>query len=159
MKMTTQDPSTPLHHTPIKRRGFVKWMVGGIAGLWTMMAAYPVFRYLKSGATEAPQQAVSSVNVGSVKELPVNAGKNFKFGSTPALVVHGEDGEFHAYKAVCTHLGCTVQYNPEKSRIWCACHGGQYDAATGQNIAGPPPKPLEALKVDVHDDQITVSKA
>jgi cytochrome b6-f complex iron-sulfur subunit len=50
-----------------------------------------------------------------------------------------------------------VQYNSEKANIWCACHGGVYDAKTGKNIAGPPPKPLKPLNVDVVDGQLIVS--
>ena len=67
--------------------------------------------------------------------------------------------EYLVTVGICTHLGCTVQYREDKDAIWCACHGGQYDAHTGKNVAGPPPKPLTPLKVEVSGDKIIVSLA
>jgi len=150
-----QDQTTP----PVERRSFLKLMGAFFLTIWGVMAVSPVFRYLSSGAEKEEKSTVSSVTVGKVAEVPVGSGKNFKFGSTPAILIHTEDGQFHAFKAVCTHLGCTVQYNSGKEKIWCACHGGQYNPATGKNEAGPPPKPLDALKVEVVNDNIVVSRA
>ena len=67
-------------------------------------------------------------------------------------------GELRAFSAICTHLNCTVQYRDDLGHIWCACHNGHYDL-NGRNIAGPPPRPLEALVVNVRGDQIVVRKA
>ena len=61
--------------------------------------------------------------------------------------------------AVCTHLGCTVQYEPQADRVHCACHGGVYNPYTGANVSGPPPKPLTIYKVAVGDADVTVSRA
>ena len=61
--------------------------------------------------------------------------------------------------AVCTHLGCTVQYEAQADRIHCACHGGVYNAYTGANVSGPPPKPLKLFKVAVGTDGVQVSRA
>ena len=63
-----------------------------------------------------------------------------------------------ALTAVCTHLGCTVQYEPQMDRIHCACHGGVYNAYTGANVSGPPPKPLKLFKVAVNDTGVEVSR-
>jgi Rieske Fe-S protein len=51
---------------------------------------------------------------------------------------------FVVLSAVCSHLGCLVNYNKEKQEFICPCHGGRYDL-TGKNIAGPPPAPLTTL--------------
>jgi cytochrome b6-f complex iron-sulfur subunit len=83
----------------------------------------------------------------------------FKFGSSPAMLIHGADDSWVAFSAVCTHLGCTVQFEPQMNRIHCACHGGVYDAHTGKNVSGPPPKPLTAYKVAVAADSVVVSRA
>ncbi len=143
------------------RRVFVRWITGVFAALWAGMASYPFFRYLISGTKkkQAGEELVTSISLGSAEEFLSGASKNFKFGSAPALLVRSEDGAFHAYNAICTHLGCTVQYNEEKKNIWCACHGGVYDTASGKNLAGPPPKPLKALNVEVQEGEIIVSRA
>ena len=67
------------------------------------------------------------------------------------MLIHHEDGRWIALTAVCTHLGCTVQYEPQADRIHCACHGGVYNPYTGANVSGPPPKPLKLFKVAVND--------
>lgn len=144
----------------IGRSTFMKGVLGTAAVAWGGATLYPVFSYLKPKPGEEDEKTqVSSLEVCKTKDLPPGTGKNFRFGSTPALIVHTKDGEMHAFKAICTHLGCTVQYQKEKDDIYCACHGGQYDAHTGKNIAGPPPKPLTALKVTVDGDKIIVSLA
>ncbi len=144
---------------PVGRKQFLKMVLGVFSLSWAGMALYPVYRYLSSGNSDATsaESNVSSVTVCKVAELPVNTGKNFQFGSSPAIVIHAQDGSFHAFKAVCTHLGCTVQYRSDKSLIWCACHGGCYNPDTGKNVSGPPPKPLPALVVKVENDSIVVS--
>ncbi len=59
------------------------------------------------------------------------------------------------FSAVCSHLGCLVNYNKEKKEFLCPCHGGRYDLA-GRNIAGPPPRPLTALPVKVEKGIVMV---
>jgi thiosulfate dehydrogenase (quinone) large subunit len=67
---------------------------------------------------------------------------------TPAWLVHETSGDFRAFRAVCTHAGCTVQYNANLGFV-CPCHGGEFDADTGAVIAGPPPAPLARLPITV----------
>ena len=50
--------------------------------------------------------------------------------------------------ATCTHLDCIVEFQRDKQRIFCNCHGGEYNLH-GQRVAGPPPRPLVAFKVDL----------
>lgn len=149
------NPEPPL---TMPRRNFLRSLVGLFAALWSILALYPIFRYLRPPGGLPSETDVVSVVVGSVGELPVGQGKNFQFGSIPGIVTHTPDDKFHAFNAICTHLGCTVQYRPDMSRIWCACHGGQYDPATGEVLAGPPPRPLEELQVSVQEGKIIVSQ-
>jgi Rieske Fe-S protein len=51
-----------------------------------------------------------------------------------------------------------VQYRPDLSHIWCACHNGHFDL-NGKNISGPPPRPLESFAVNARGSQIVVSKS
>lgn len=48
------------------------------------------------------------------------------------------------FSAICSHLGCLVNYNKQKQEFLCPCHGGRYDLA-GRNVEGPPPAPLTVL--------------
>jgi cytochrome b6-f complex iron-sulfur subunit len=75
------------------------------------------------------------------------------------MLIHHLDNTWVALTAVCTHLGCTVQYESQANRIHCACHGGVYDSHTGANVSGPPPKPLKLFKVAVNDAGVEVSRS
>jgi cytochrome b6-f complex iron-sulfur subunit len=116
---------------------------------------YPVLRYLKPPV--GAEASVSNVTAAKVDELAVNSAKIFRFGNRPGILIHTPQGELKAYSAVCTHLSCTVQYDPEASIIQCACHNGKFDL-NGQVISGPPPKPLERYQVNVRGEEIVVAK-
>jgi Rieske Fe-S protein len=133
----------------MQRRAFLDRLLG-VGFVSTLIAvAYPVWRYLVPPRSGEP--AVASTVAGSAAGFKSNSGVVFKFGSRPGLLVRTPEGEFRAFSAVCTHLDCTVQYKPETSQIWCACHNGMYDLA-GNVVSGPPPRPLERLTVNLRGE-------
>lgn len=114
-----------------------------------------------AGSTQpaaAPTPPTAHV-VGNVSQIPVNsalATTDPKSGD-PAVVIHATDSKFYAYDAVCTHAGCTVQYDPPSKLLVCPCHGGAFDPIhQAQVVQGPPPAPLTALPIHV-DAQGNVS--
>jgi Rieske Fe-S protein len=117
---------------------------------------YPVAKYLIPPPT--PEAATRRVVAARKDELQPGGFKIFPFGSQPGLLVRSADGSYKAFSAVCTHLGCTVQFKKGEDVIWCACHNGAYDL-TGRNISGPPPRPLEQYVVHEADGDIVVEKA
>ena len=140
---------------PKSRRSALRFLIGGsLATLWISLV-YPLVRYLIP-----PAEATATANealAGAVGELKPNTAKTFRFGSRPALLVRLPDGDYRCMSAVCTHLGCTVQYQPETQQIWCPCHNGRYDL-NGRNIQGPPPRPLLTYDVKVQGEEIHVSR-
>ncbi len=138
------------------RRRFVNVLLG--TGFTSMAAwmLYPVVRYLIPPETGEPSVATVTLP-WSPAEIKTNSGRIFRFGSQPGILVRTPSGELRAFTAVCTHLGCTVQYRAAREDIWCPCHNGVYDL-NGKNVSGPPPRPLEPYKVFVKGDQVVVSK-
>ena len=126
---------------------------GTVATLASIL--YPIFRFMVP--PRVVESSASSTVAAKVAEMKPDAGKIFKFGSKPGILVESAPGEYRAFSAICTHLDCTVQYRPDEKLIWCACHNGRYDL-TGKNISGPPPRPLEEFKVNVRGDEIIVSR-
>jgi Rieske Fe-S protein len=56
-----------------------------------------------------------------------------------------QNGQIHAISAVCTHMGCTIEWN-KKEKTWdCPCHGSRYNF-DGQVIQGPALKDLEKFE-------------
>ena len=142
------------------RRAFLA-TAAGVAGLCYVGAlGYPIYRYLASPSEMAlSAAAVTEVTLKDAQKLPAGTVLMFKFGPSPAMLIHHKDGRWVALSAVCSHLGCTVQYEADADRIHCACHGGVYNAYTGANVSGPPPKPLKLFKVAVGEAGVQVSRA
>jgi cytochrome b6-f complex iron-sulfur subunit len=137
------------------RRQFLNYLLGTSVGATLVAIFYPIIKFMiPPPVTEATQ---NSVVAGKVSELALNSGKIFKFGNKPGLLIHTPSGEWKAFSAVCTHLDCIVQYQPELRDIWCACHNGRYNL-NGQNLSGPPPRPLEEYLVNLRGEEIVVSK-
>lgn len=147
------------------RRRFVDWLLSRTLTTWLLSTSvgglllailYPAGRYLMPPA--AAESTAANVTLPfTPDEVPPNSGEIFKFGSRAGIVIRTPAGDLRAFSATCTHLGCIVQYRPDISHIWCACHNGHFDL-NGRNIEGPPPAPLESYAVNVRGDQIVVSK-
>jgi cytochrome b6-f complex iron-sulfur subunit len=143
----------------ISRREVGQVVIGAATVGYAGAVAYPIVRYLASGAAIADEGSqVSEVSLGNPDDLKPGTGKNFAFGSKPALVVRGKDDKITAFIATCSHLGCTVALDPGSGEIRCPCHGGVYDAATGKNVGGPPPKPLIPLAAVIEGGKLVVRK-
>jgi len=140
---------------PVQRRSFLNWLLGSWAAGVTAAVGFPVVRYLTP--PNVPEPSTASVSGGKASTLAPNSFRIVPFGAKPAIVVRQASGELKALSATCTHLSCTVQYRGDMSQIWCACHNGRYDL-TGKNVAGPPPRPLEAYDVSVRNDEIVISR-
>ena len=141
---------------PVTRRAFLHRLLNGGALALLGAALYPIARYLIPPRTS--ESDVSSAVAATVGEVASNTAKIFRFGNRPGILVHTPQGQLKAFSAICTHLGCTVQYDTGAGVIWCACHNGKFDL-NGQVISGPPPKPLEPYQVNVQGAEIIVSKS
>lgn len=138
-----------------KRREFLDYLLGTSVVATLVAIAYPIIKFLIPPAvTESTQ---NSVVAAKVSDLEANSGKIFKFGTKPGILIRTPSGELKAFSATCTHLDCIVQYRPDMKMVWCACHNGQYNLS-GQNVGGPPPRPLEEFVVNTRGDEIVVSK-
>ncbi len=133
----------------------MEFLLGGGMFASVISFLYPVLKYLAPPAV--PDLGEDEVVAGKVGDLKANGSKVFRFGSRPALLLLTAEGEYRCVSAVCTHLGCTVQYRGDLSAIWCACHNGTY-GLDGRNISGPPPRPLESFQVNVRGSEIVVTR-
>jgi cytochrome b6-f complex iron-sulfur subunit len=140
----------------MKRREFVDWLIRISGTALGAFVLYPVARYLVPPPT--PEAATRRVVAAKKDELKPESFKTFAFGGQPGILIRTADGSYRSFSAVCTHLGCTVQYRGENRTIWCACHNGFYNLE-GVNVSGPPPRPLERYDVHMAGDDIVVEKA
>lgn len=142
-----------------ERRVFVKVALGVAGFCYAAAMGYPIYKYLASPVEKAEANAaVTEITLPDAQKLAPGTALMFKFGSRPCMLIHHADDTWVALSAVCTHLGCTVQYQPAEHRIHCACHGGVYDPHTGKNVSGPPPKPLTVFKTEITDKGVLVTR-
>ncbi len=79
---------------------------------------------------------------GGSGDLPPGEAAVVDLDGERIAVFKDEQGEVHALSAVCTHLYCTVGWNPV-DRTWdCPCHGSRF-ALDGSVIHGPATAALE----------------
>lgn len=136
----------------LSRRSFIDLVIKG--GLFVTLAAMivPALNYLWPVTSHGPNSELEEV--GKVDDIPVWGSKKIIVGGSAILVMR-TPGEFKAVSAICTHLGCLVDWNEQKKQIICPCHAGTFDI-DGQHISGPPPRPLPTYAVSVVNGKIFV---
>jgi Rieske Fe-S protein len=167
----TQEPQQDTRATRATRRGVLAGVgLVGLAGAvsacgsggsssssaGTSAAAPPA-----TGAASAPSSASGSAGgstagaqgsaLATTSEIPVGNGKIFT--SEKIVVTQPNSGDFKAFSAVCTHMGCIVS-TISNGTIDCPCHGSQYSISTGAVVGGPAPSPLPAQAIKVTGSNI-----
>ncbi len=104
-----------------------------------------------TGAGAPPATTGAGSALATTSEIPVGSGKIFT--SEKVVVTQPNSGDFKAFSAVCTHMGCIVS-TISNGTIDCPCHGSQYSISTGAVVGGPAPSPLPAQTIKVTGSNI-----
>lgn len=132
-----------------------------ILGAWSILVVAPVAKVILEYVTprKAADTRRETIRIASTDELVPNTARIFKVGKDPVIVVHTATGQYKAFNARCTHLGCVVQYTTEEGppHFGCNCHGSQFDI-NGKNIVGPASRPLTPYRVIIRETSIFVAK-
>jgi cytochrome b6-f complex iron-sulfur subunit len=137
---------------PRSRRDFMANIIlgtGTVLGLGIL--AYRFLEYLYP--VVLPIKLVE-VPAGKPDDIPPDGVQLVQLSGGPVMLEKAENG-VRAFSAICTHLGCTVQWHPVERKFICPCHQGIYDF-NGNVLSGPPQRPLEKLQVKVRDEQVFV---
>lgn len=118
------------------------------------VVAWPAVRSL----TPPPSAGARRGTVGRREEFVPGTATVKSLDEGAVVVVAATDGSLRAFDARCTHLGCSVGFDRARREIACGCHGGRF-ALDGRVLAGPPPSPLRALRVEVVGDDVVVEDA
>lgn len=103
-------------------------------------------------ARETPQ--LPSARIEGAEALVPGSSLNFHYPAAQdsAILIRTLDGELHAFGQKCTHLSCPVYFERAHQRLECPCHDGAFDAKTGNVLYGPPPRPLDPIRLEVRAD-------
>jgi Rieske Fe-S protein len=135
----------------VARRDFAKFLVL-TSGAFVVGQAWIAAQSLVRSRRPPPGR----VHVGNLSALPLGSVAMFAYPTPhdPCLLIRTRDDKLLAYNQKCTHLSCAVVPKLDRGILHCPCHEGVFDLATGRNIAGPPPRPLTVITLDVVGDEI-----
>ena len=148
-----QSISCPLSRGEMSRRNFLGWIIRGGFLITLAGMIFPAIEYLWPVMSKGP--SVGLKEIARVDEISVWGAKKVILGGKALLLVRGQT-EIKAFSAICTHLGCIVDWDGQKRKIVCPCHAGSFDFE-GRVVSGPPPRPLPAYPVKVADGKIFVT--
>jgi Rieske Fe-S protein len=137
------------HH--VARRDFVKFLVltsGAFVAGQGWIAAQSLIR--------ARRPPPGRKRIASLAAIPPGSATMFSYPGEhdPCLLIHTRDAQLLAYSQKCTHLSCAVVPKLDEGVLHCPCHEGYFDLMTGRNIAGPPPRPLPVIRLEVEGDDV-----
>ena len=105
-----------------------------------------------ASAGPAASAAPVAGQIGSLSSLQPRTAQPFTDPTSgdPAVLIRLADGSVVAFDAVCTHQGCTVQYDSPSGLLFCPCHGAVFDPTHNADVLqGPAPVALTALPIVV----------
>jgi Rieske Fe-S protein len=122
------------------------------AGMTSTAGSDPTIATIPSASSKASAAGSAAADaLASTSEIPVGGGKIFY--TQVVVVTPPTAGEYKAFSAVCTHMGCIVN-QISMGRIDCPCHGSEYSISDGAVLAGPAPRPLPAKQIKITGDSI-----
>ena len=140
--------------TPPPRRGFLKllWWVLGALAIAEVIGL--VIAFLKPGKRPLKSEGYGGlVTCGPISDFSVNTVTAFQRGHF--YLARLESGGFMALSRKCTHLGCTVIWDEEKSRFECPCHASAFNLA-GDVLSKPAPRALDYHGISIENDIVKV---
>ncbi|WP_096434886.1 ubiquinol-cytochrome c reductase iron-sulfur subunit [Alteribacter populi] len=154
----------------VSRRQFLTYTLTGVGGFMAAGMLMPMARFALDPALQAGGESdfINVMPVDEITEEPVR--KDFQFEQEDAWYtsevtrvawIYREGDEIVALSPVCTHLGCTVNWEgnddyPEQ--FFCPCHGGRFEK-DGQNVQGTPPtRPLDVYEMEVRDGDLYLGR-
>jgi Rieske Fe-S protein len=96
------------------------------------------------------------LKIATKNQLAVGAAMVFNYpdDTEPCLLLHTADDSFVAFSQKCTHLACAVSPRFKDGDLYCPCHHGYFEMASGRPLAGPPRRPLPRIQLQIRGGDI-----
>jgi Rieske Fe-S protein len=135
----------------VERRDFVKFLT-------LTSLAFVVGQFWIAGKSwlrrrELPPEAR---RIAATADVAVGGSLVFEYPAAhdTCLLVRLTETEFVAFSQKCTHLSCAVIPRVDEGVFHCPCHEGLFDLRSGRVIAGPPPRPLPQIRLEIRGDNV-----
>lgn len=125
----------------VSRRELLTLAVSTSGALFASTALLAAFGLTRRLEVEREQPIIRA------SELPEGGAHYFEYPEPgdQAVLLHLPGGRFVAFSQTCTHLSCSVYYQPERNRLYCPCHEGVFSPENGDPLAGPPQRRLAQI--------------
>jgi Rieske Fe-S protein len=135
----------------VERRDFVKFLT--LTSLAFVVGQFWIAGKSWLRGRELPPGAKRVVSTG---DLAVGASIVFDYPELhdSCVLVRVSEAEYVAFSQKCTHLSCAVIPRPDEGVFHCPCHEGSFELRTGRVIAGPPPRPLPRIRLQINEGSI-----
>lgn len=154
----TTDMASKSEHTcscggshKLSRRNFLKMGVGALSALAALEIGGASFLFLQARTQEGEIGGV--VTAGAIDDFPL--GSVTEFAAEGFFLIRAQDGGFLAVDRHCPHLGCVVEWVPEKNHFLCPCHASTFDFH-GDYENPPVPRPLDTFGLQIKDETVLV---
>ena len=135
----------------VARRDFTKFMVLTSFAFVVGQCWIGVQNFLRQRRGKPAIQPIAQLG-----QLPVGSSIVFKYPgeNDPCLLIRRTDTDLVAYSQKCTHLSCAVVPRISEGQLFCPCHEGRFDLASGRPIAGPPRRPLPRITIEIRNGTV-----
>ncbi|NEO26708.1 MAG: Rieske (2Fe-2S) protein [Kamptonema sp. SIO4C4] len=144
----------------MERRKFLGW-----AGVGLLASSFPLVLASCNAETEetaSESETSSEIDrsvredgfqaVGTVEELEA---EGYVLDKISDILVIQNAGNLVAVNPICTHQGCTVDWDSDAGVLACPCHGSQFQPS-GEVVSEPATEPLSTYEVKTEEDLVLV---
>lgn len=149
MKQETSDKQQ--NDAQLSRRDFLKMGVSALSLVALLEVGGASLLFMKPRSSEG--EFGGTVAAGTIDSFPPGSVTEFPDGRF--YLVRANDGGFLAVYRRCTHLGCTVNWEPGHNRFFCPCHASTFDMH-GEVENPPAPRALDTFPVQIEAEQVLV---
>lgn len=135
----------------LTRRDFLKMGVSALSLVALLEVGGASLLFMKPRSSDG--EFGGMVTAGMAESFPPGSVTEFPDGRF--YLVRAGDGGFLAVYRRCTHLGCTVNWEPEQNRFFCPCHASTFDMH-GEVENPPAPRALDTFPVQIEAEQVLV---
>jgi cytochrome b6-f complex iron-sulfur subunit len=136
------------------RRSLLNGLWLTLSGLALAEMAWLVGSFLKPlRPTGSPDRTAKIIDAGPTDRFAPGSVTAFPRGRFYLACL--EDGGFLALSRRCTHLGCTLPWDPEKRQFACPCHASVFDIR-GDVLQSPAPRAMDRFAVSIENNRVKV---
>jgi nitrite reductase/ring-hydroxylating ferredoxin subunit len=94
------------------------------------------------------------VRIGDANQVADGEMRVFDLEGTKVNVTNSS-GRLYARDDMCTHMGCSLANGTlDGTTVTCACHGSQFDIASGAVLRGPAQRSVRSRIVQIEGDAL-----